>query len=56
MNQVKALTISQPFAKLIADGEKFVENRGWPTHYRGRLAIHAGLGTQCRQGCERTRT
>ncbi len=49
MNQFKdfkALTISQPFAKLIADGEKFVENRGWPTHYRGRLAIHAGLGTQ----------
>lgn len=43
---MKALTISQPFASLIADGEKFVENRKWETPYRGPLAIHAGKGTQ----------
>jgi hypothetical protein len=43
---VKALTISQPYAGLIADGLKFVENRGWQTNYRGWLAIHAGKGTQ----------
>lgn len=43
---MKALTISQPFASLIADGEKFVENRKWGTDYRGPLAIHAGKGTQ----------
>jgi hypothetical protein len=43
---VKALTISQPFASLIADGEKWVENRTWETRYRGSLAIHAGKGTQ----------
>jgi len=43
---MKALTISQPYASLIADGKKFVENRVWFTSYRGPLAIHAGKGTQ----------
>lgn len=43
---MKALTISQPYASLIASGEKWVENRTWPTDYRGPLAIHAGKGTQ----------
>jgi hypothetical protein len=43
---MKALTISQPFASLIADGEKWIENRSWYTSYRGPLAIHAGKGTQ----------
>lgn len=39
---MKALTIIQPFAELIARGGKRVENRTWPTSYRGRIAIHAG--------------
>lgn len=43
---MKALTISQPFATLIATGEKWVENRTWETLYTGWLAIHAGKGTQ----------
>lgn len=43
---MKALTISQPYASLIADGLKFVENRTWETRYRGPIAIHAGKGTQ----------
>lgn len=43
---MKALTISQPFASLIASGEKWIENRRWPTRYRGELAIHAGKGLQ----------
>lgn len=43
---MKALTISQPFASLIASGEKWIENRCWRTYYRGPLAIHAGLGRQ----------
>jgi hypothetical protein len=43
---MKALTISQPFASLISDGSKYIENRRWPTSYRGELAIHAGKGTQ----------
>lgn len=43
---MKALTISQPFASLIADGEKICENRTWPTNYRGTLLIHAGKGSK----------
>lgn len=39
---MKALTICQPYAHLIAIGDKVIENRTWPTRYRGWLAIHAG--------------
>jgi hypothetical protein len=39
---IKALTICQPYASLIADGAKRIENRSWYTRYRGWLAIHAG--------------
>lgn len=39
---MKALTICQPYAHLIALGEKRVENREWATTYRGPLLIHAG--------------
>lgn len=39
---MKGLTVCQPYASLIARGEKRVENRTWPTRYRGLLAIHAG--------------
>ena len=38
---MKALSIRQPFAWLIANGFKDVENRSWPTHFRGRFLIHA---------------
>jgi ASCH domain len=37
-----ALSISQPHAWLILHADKDVENRGWTTHYRGPLLIHAG--------------
>jgi activating signal cointegrator 1 len=39
---MRGLTICQPFASLIAVGQKRVENRKWETPYRGPLAIHAG--------------
>jgi len=39
---VRALTICQPYATLILEGTKRVENRTWETKYRGRLYIHAG--------------
>lgn len=39
---MKAITIKQPWATLIAVGEKKYETRSWSTHYRGHLAIHAG--------------
>lgn len=39
---MKALTICQPYAEMIANHEKTIENRTWATDYRGPLAIHAG--------------
>ena len=39
---MKALTLIQPWATLIALGEKRIETRSWKTLYRGELAIHAG--------------
>jgi activating signal cointegrator 1 len=38
---MKALTLWQPFATLVAAGVKEVETRSWGTSYRGILAIHA---------------
>ena len=39
---MKALTLFQPWATLVAMGEKRIESRGWATKYRGPLIIHAG--------------
>lgn len=39
---MKALTVCQPFASLISNGLKWIENRTWITDHRGILAIHAG--------------
>ena len=41
---MKALSIMQPWATLIAQGAKRIETRGWATSYRGPLAIHASKG------------
>jgi hypothetical protein len=38
---MKALTLWQPWASLVALSEKKVETRVWETRYRGPLAIHA---------------
>lgn len=38
---MKALTLHQPWASLIAIGVKSIETRSWSTKYRGPLAIHA---------------
>lgn len=40
---MKALSILQPWATLIACGAKRIETRSWPTSHRGELAIHASL-------------
>lgn len=37
-----ALSIRQPWAWLIVNGYKDIENRSWPTKYRGPVLIHAG--------------
>lgn len=38
---MKALTLWQPWATLVAKGSKQFETRSWGTSYRGPLAIHA---------------
>lgn len=38
---MKTLTLTQPYADLIANGDKRVETRSWSTEYRGPLLIHA---------------
>ncbi|MBB2951990.1 ASCH domain-containing protein [Sphingobacterium sp. JUb56] len=38
---MKALSIKQPWASLIAYGIKDIENRTWKTKFRGRIYIHA---------------
>lgn len=41
---MKALTLTQPWASLVAIGAKRIETRGWRTAHRGPLAIHAAKG------------
>ncbi len=36
-----ALSIRQPWAWLVVNGFKDVENRSWPTKFRGRVWVHA---------------
>lgn len=36
-----ALSIRQPWAWLILNAGKDIENRDWPTNFRGRVLIHA---------------
>src|SRR5262249_33954768 len=40
---MKILSIRQPWAYLITRGSKSIENRSWPTNYRGPVLIHASL-------------
>jgi hypothetical protein len=38
---IKCITLTQPFATLVALGVKKTETRSWRTWHRGRLLIHA---------------
>lgn len=52
---IPALSIRQPWAWLIVHGFKDIENRDWPTNFRGRLLVHAGQTMARRyydEGCE----
>jgi len=42
MQTIKALTICNPYPEMILQGTKRVENRSWPTSFRGWLVLHAG--------------
>lgn len=39
---MKALSVKQPWANLIANKQKGIEIRTWGTNYRGPLFIHTG--------------
>jgi hypothetical protein len=39
---MRALTLIEPYATLIAVGHKKIETRPWPAVYRGPILIHAG--------------
>lgn len=47
-----ALTIRQPWAWAILVAGKDVENRTWPTSYRGPIAIHAARGMTHLEWCQ----
>lgn len=38
---MKAITLHQPWASLVALGQKSIETRSWATKHRGPIAIHA---------------
>lgn len=43
-DKILALSIRQPWAWLILNAGKDIENRDWPTRYRGPILIHVGKG------------
>lgn len=43
--EIPALSIRQPWAWLVVNGFKDIENRSRRTNHRGPLLIHAGLST-----------
>ncbi len=42
--KIKALSLKQPFAWLIANGYLLIDDRTWGTSYRGPILIHASKG------------
>ena len=46
---MKLLSIWEPWATLMAIGEKKIETRSWSTAYRGWVAIHASKGGLCKR-------
>jgi hypothetical protein len=41
---MKALSIRQPWAWLVVEGHKDIENRSWYIRQRGRVFVHASKG------------
>lgn len=39
VNWMRALTLQEPWASMVAKGEKTIETRKWPTKYRGDVLI-----------------
>lgn len=55
MTTLHFITLTQPWATLMAIGLKMNETRGWTTRFRGSVAIHAARSfpRQCRYLCLR---
>lgn len=51
---MKGLSLTQPWASLIAIGAKRIETRSWYPSYRGPIAIHASKGfpAWAREACD----
>ena len=49
---MKTLTVKQPWASLIVEGIKDIENRTWKTNYRGRILIHSSKMSEKGLPCE----
>ena len=49
---MKCLSLKQPFADLLALGEKTIELRKWNTKFRGEFLIHASKNIDV-DACER---
>ncbi|HJS64427.1 MAG TPA: ASCH domain-containing protein [Nitrososphaeraceae archaeon] len=49
---MKCLSLKQPFADLLAHGEKTIELRKWNTSFRGEFLIHASKNID-KESCER---
>lgn len=41
---MRGITLTQPYATLVAVGAKAIETRSWATSFRGPIAIHAAQG------------
>ena len=46
LKELRALSLRQPWAWLVVNGYKDVENRSWRTKHRGHLLIHASSSNQ----------
>ena len=53
---MKVITILQPYALLIALGEKHIETRGWQSGYCGPLLIHAGKSPAMLPECPKSQS
>lgn len=54
MSDLRAISLTQPWATLVASGAKRFETRHWRTSYRGPIAIHASprFSPDCQNLCD----
>jgi hypothetical protein len=55
MMEIKVIVVRQPWAWLIVNGFKDIENRSWKTRYRGSLLIQASAGLPTKLNLEEFR-